>query len=186
MDKTNISESDRCPALSQLSLWSNTMWFYPSYLCEAIQCGFIPIISVKQYHMAGFLWTALNCLSLQKLQLGRWYIGVAAQLKVFVFSNCEIFRRCTSVICWDRNAGKSGNTDVCRVCNEVHDGKIGNINLFSVKLFLWKIMPGITLGVLCGFGFQRTLLTTHCSYTHSRCHPGLGTIPPSKTFVCPM
>ena len=138
MDKTNISESDRCPALSQLSLWSNTMWFYPSYLCEAIQCGFIQIISVKQYHMAGFLWTALNCLNLQKLQLGRWYIGKVAQLKVFVFSNCEIFRRCTSVIYWDRNAGKSGNTDVCRVCNEVHDGKIGNINLFSVKLFLWK------------------------------------------------
>ena len=54
MDKTNISESDRCPALTQLSLWSNTMWFYPNYLCEAIQCGFIPIISVKQYQWSAF------------------------------------------------------------------------------------------------------------------------------------
>ena len=76
---------------------------------------------------------------------------MVAELKVFVFSNCEIFRRCTSVIYWDRNAGNSGNTDVCRVCNEVHDGKIGNINLFSVKLFLWKIMPGITVDITRGW-----------------------------------
>ena len=27
---------------------------YPNYLCEAIQCGFIPIIFVKQYNVAGF------------------------------------------------------------------------------------------------------------------------------------